>query len=108
MTDYITVEPAAGQASAFASWCLSRDPGIQTVSAGGFLLKLDLYPDVPPELLEGGYVDGFPYDRPSPQPTRPKKAAPRKRGSAGQRSTPRKRGSAAQRTTQTKEGGNDA
>lgn len=46
---------------AFARWCLAQDPPIQTASATGFLVPLDLYPSVPPELLEGAYIDGYPY-----------------------------------------------
>ncbi|AMD42757.1 hypothetical protein SEA_XKCD426_16 [Streptomyces phage Xkcd426] len=68
MTDFLTIEPSPEHAPAFAVWCLGRDANVQTVSAGGFLVPLDWYPDVPPELLAGAHVDGFRYDHPSPQP----------------------------------------
>lgn len=76
MTDveYVTVEPAPENASAFAVWCLAKDPRVQTVSAGGFLVPLDWYAEIPPELLSGAYVDGFQYDRTAPQPSRPEPA----------------------------------
>lgn len=83
MTDFITVEPARDLAGNFAAWCIKQDPNILTVSGGGFLVSLDLYPDIPPALLEGAYVDGFPYNRPAPQPVPAKapakRTAPRKR-----------------------------
>ncbi|RPJ36976.1 MAG: hypothetical protein EHM35_07200 [Planctomycetaceae bacterium] len=68
MTDQILIEPAQGNAAAFAVWCLSRSANIRTVSAGGFLIPLDWYPDVPSELLEGAHVDGFLYNRPESKP----------------------------------------
>lgn len=68
MNDFLTVEPAPELASAFAVWCLGRDAGVQTVSAGGFLVPLNWYPDIPAELLSGAHVDGFALDQVSPQP----------------------------------------
>lgn len=59
--DHVTVEPTQALAAHLAVWLLSRDPNVQTVSAGGFLVALDLYADVPSDLLEGAYVDGFLY-----------------------------------------------
>lgn len=58
--NHVTVEPAPETRSALASWLLSRDPRVQTVSTG-FLVALDLYAEVPSELLEGAYVDGYRY-----------------------------------------------
>lgn len=60
MSDFLTVEPSPELAGRFAVWALSHDPHVKTVSAGGFLIRLDLYPDVPAELLVGAFVDGFP------------------------------------------------
>lgn len=69
MSEYLTVEPASERAPAFAAWCLGRDPRVQTVSAGGFLVPIDWYPDVPSDLLQGAFVDGFPVSgEDTPQP----------------------------------------
>lgn len=68
MSDFITVEPAAAARAAFAQWALANDPAVLTVGTGGFLIPLDDYPAIPPALLAGGHVDGFPVDRPAPQP----------------------------------------
>lgn len=62
MSDPIMIEPASSQRPTFAAWCLSQDPPIQTASASGWLVPIDLYPSVPAELLEGAYADGFPID----------------------------------------------
>jgi hypothetical protein len=65
----IHIEPAREQRRAFALWALSQTPKLQTSSSTGTDVPVDLFPDVPPELLEGAYVDGFPYGGPSaPQP----------------------------------------
>lgn len=94
MTEYIHVEPAHEHRPAFAAWGLRQFPPLQTASAQGWDVPLDLYADIPPELLAGGVVDGFPYGVPNPQPAPqapeggtepasvPRKAAP---------STPRRR-----------------
>jgi hypothetical protein len=66
MTEFLTIEPAPEHASRFAVWCLSRDARVQTVSAGGFLVPLDWYADIPPALLDGAYVDGFLVNVPEP------------------------------------------
>ena len=82
MTEYLTVEPSPELRTAFAAFALTRDPNVQTVSSGGFLVSLDWYPQVPSELLAGAYVDGFRYDLEHPQPAPadpPKPAAPRAR-----------------------------
>lgn len=78
MTDFITVEPARDLAGNFAAWCIKQDPNILTVSGGGFLVRLDLYPDIPAALLSGAYVDGYLYGQASPQPvaTKPADANP--------------------------------
>lgn len=76
MSEILTVEPSAEQRSAFARWALSKDPAVQTVGTGGFLIRMDDYVDAPAELLEGSYVDGFPYDRPAPQPELKTEAVP--------------------------------
>lgn len=59
MTEYVHVEPGYAQRPAFASWGLSQDPPLQTASASGWDVPVELYPSVPPELLEGAYVDGY-------------------------------------------------
>lgn len=66
MNDFLTVEPAPELASRFAVWCLGRDVQVQTVSGGGFLVPLDWYADIPAELLDGAYVDGFLVEAPEP------------------------------------------
>lgn len=73
MNDMIMIEPAGDRRPAFAVWGLAQDPKIQTASASGWLVPVGLYPSVPPELLEGAYVDGFLYDRPV-APTRAESA----------------------------------
>lgn len=73
MNDMIMIEPAGDRRPAFAVWGLAQDPKIQTASASGWLVPVGLYPSVPPELLEGAYVDGFLYDRPV-NPTRAESA----------------------------------
>lgn len=64
MSDFIHIEPAHEKRRDFARWALAQTPKLQTSSSTGTDVPVDLYPDVPPELLEGGFVDGFPYDRP--------------------------------------------
>lgn len=64
MDDPIMIEAAGPHRPAFAAWCLAQDPPIQTASATGFLVPVDLYPSVPPEVLEGAYVDGYLYGGP--------------------------------------------
>lgn len=68
MTDSIHVEPAHELRPGFALWTLSQDPQPLTTSTG-FDVRLFQYPSIPPELLEGAYVDGYLYDGPAaPQP----------------------------------------
>lgn len=57
----VFIEPSEGNRRGFARWCLDQVPPIQTAGSTGSLVPLDLYPSVPPELLDGAYVDGFPY-----------------------------------------------
>lgn len=64
MSDFVHIEPADNQRRAFARWALSQTPKLQTSSSTGTDVPLDLYPDVPPELLEGAFVDGFRYGGP--------------------------------------------
>lgn len=64
MNDPIMIEPAGPNRPAFAAWGLAQDPPIQTATASGWLVPVELYPAVPTELLDGAYVDGFLYDRP--------------------------------------------
>jgi hypothetical protein len=61
--EYLFIEPAKQHRRGFARWCLAQDPRIETASSTGSNVPVDLYPAVPPELLEGAYVDGFPYGR---------------------------------------------
>jgi hypothetical protein len=79
MTEYVHVEPSHDQRPFFALWCLAQEPPIQTASASGFDVPTDRYPFVPPEYLEGAYVDGFRLDRQAAQP------APRTEGFQGPR-----------------------
>lgn len=82
MTDFVTVEPAHKMRGPFALWCLAQTPQIMTSSASGFDVPMSLYPDVPPELLSGAYVDGFLYDHPAPQPAAAEPVAPPSEASA--------------------------
>lgn len=68
MTHTIHVEPAHANRQAFAKWALSQDPKIQTASATGSDVPVDLYPAIPAELLEGAYVDGYLYRGADPVP----------------------------------------
>jgi len=69
MTDFVHIEPADDQRRAFARWALSQTPKLQTSSSTGTDVPVDLYPDVPVELLEGAFVDGYRYGGPAaPQP----------------------------------------
>ncbi len=96
MDGFLPVEPDEIKAAALAGWLLGRDPGVRTVSAGGFLVSLDLYPDVPAHLLEGAYVDGFPVgqktaDKPQAAPEDGVRgAAPGKSTTPQKSTTPRK------------------
>lgn len=58
MTNDLHVEPADGQRGALALWLLERNPRTLTTSTG-FRVPLELYPDVPAELLADAYVDGY-------------------------------------------------
>lgn len=64
MTDTIHIEPNKAHRPAFALWGLAQDPPLQTATASGWDVPLALYPDVPPGLLEGAYVDGYVHDGP--------------------------------------------
>lgn len=68
VTTFVHIEPGEGQRQGFARWCLAQEPRIETASATGSDVPLDLYPTIPSELLEGAYVDGYPYGQPQPQP----------------------------------------
>lgn len=68
MDGFIHVEPAHEQRPAFALWGLDQFPPLGTASAQGWDVPLDLYVSIPPELLAGAYVDGYPHDVPQPQP----------------------------------------
>lgn len=59
VTDPILIEPDWPHRPAFAAWGLAQDPPIQTATATGWLIPVDLYSSVPAELLNGAYVDGF-------------------------------------------------
>ena len=64
MNDPITIEPDGPKRPAFALWALSQEPPLQTSSASGWDVPLDLYPSVPAELLEGAYIDGYHHSGP--------------------------------------------
>lgn len=78
MTSFIYIEPAHEHRPAFAAWGLAQERPLQTATATGWDVPVDLYPSVPVELLEGAYVDGYPYGRGRPQPVKQDRAAPRK------------------------------
>lgn len=59
MTEFVHIEPGRAQRPAFAAWGLAQDPPLQTASASGWDVPLDLYPAVPVELLEGAFIDGY-------------------------------------------------
>lgn len=65
VSDLIMIEPDGPQRPAFAAWGLAQDPPLQTATASGWNVPVELYPSVPPELLEGAYVDGYLYDGPA-------------------------------------------
>lgn len=97
VTVYVHIEPGDTQRRAFARWCLAQEPRIETASASGSDVPLDLYPTIPPDLLEGAYVDGYPYGQPQPQPDvpltevrLPVDGGPKPRKQAARRRTTRK------------------
>ena len=59
MSELILIEPDGPHRPAFAAWGLAQDPPLQTATASGWLVPVDLYASVPAEVLEGAYVDGF-------------------------------------------------
>ena len=61
MTSFVHIEPGLDKRREFARWALAQTPKIQTSSSTGSDVPVELYPDVPFELLEGAFVDGFPY-----------------------------------------------
>ena len=61
MTVFVHIEPAHEQRPGFALWGLAQTPKLQTASATGWDVPVDLYPEVPVELLAGAYVDGYRY-----------------------------------------------
>lgn len=66
---HVHIVPAPEHRRDFARWCLAQNPRIETASANGSDVPIDLYPSVPVELLEGAYVDGFQHGGSgSPQP----------------------------------------
>ena len=52
MSDFIHIEPAHEKRRDFARWALAQTPKLQTSSSTGTDVPIDIYPDVPPELLE--------------------------------------------------------
>lgn len=89
MTDFIHIEPAREHRPAFAAWGLSLDKPLQTASATGWDVPLDLYPSVPTELLDGAYVDGYrftytaaPVVEPTAEPKKQTGRKPRKRAAS--------------------------
>lgn len=61
MSYSVLIEPADDKRAAFARWCLSQEPKIQTASAFGSEVDSELFKRVPEELLVGAYVDGRLY-----------------------------------------------
>jgi hypothetical protein len=56
--DYILIEPAPANRSAFARWCLAQNPPIPTATATGSRVPTDLFQAVPDELLAEARIDG--------------------------------------------------
>lgn len=100
MTEFVTVEPAHERRAEFALWCLSQTPQIMTSSASGFDVPMDLYPSIPEKLLNGAYVDGYHYDRPSPQPEAARPVAAPSETVAAARPATRKRGTRARKASE--------
>ena len=97
MTTHVYIEPADEQRRPFARWCLDQSPRIETASATGSNVPVELYPEVPVELLEGAYVDGYLFRSIDPVPAvRPDgsqpPAQPRARKSAARRGGGKQRG----------------
>ncbi|QBZ73502.1 hypothetical protein SEA_MISCHIEF19_17 [Streptomyces phage Mischief19] len=68
VTEHVYIEPAEDNRRQFARWCLDQTPRIETASATGSNVPVDLYPEVPATLLEGAYVDGYLYRKIDPVP----------------------------------------
>lgn len=90
MTDTVYIEPAHEHRPAFAAWGLAQTPPLQTASAQGWDVPLDLYPEVPPELLDGAFVDGYRYAVPMAQPVALAAEAPQEAPPQRKRTTSRK------------------
>lgn len=56
--DHILIEPAQAARQGFARWALSQEPRIETASARGFLVPIELFAGIPDELLDGSRIDG--------------------------------------------------
>jgi len=103
VTHKILIEPADEHRQEFARWCLAQQPRIETASATGSAVPVDLYPEVPVELLEGAYVDGYLYRSADPKPAvRPDGAQPpaQARSSAPRRQGGKRKPRAAQTAAQ--------
>lgn len=76
----IHVEPADEHRRGFARWCLAQTPRIETASATGSDVPLDLFKDIPGELLDGALVDGQPFSHvPDDEPEQQAPKAPAKK-----------------------------
>lgn len=100
MTDFVTVEPAHEQRPEFALWALAQSPPLNTSSASGFDVPVSLYPSIPEKLLNGAYVDGYHYNRPSPQPEAARPVAAPSETVAAARPATRKRGTRARKASE--------
>lgn len=58
---FIHIEPGPVQRGRFAQWAIAQTPPLQTVGHNAFDVPIALYATIPPELLDGAYVDGYPY-----------------------------------------------
>ena len=68
MTVFIHVEPSREQLPAFALWTLDQKPPLPTSGPASWDVPVALYAVLPPELLAGAYVDGYPFDHAQEQP----------------------------------------
>lgn len=72
----VLIEPADDQRRAFARWCISQSPRIETATAFGTEVDAETFKRIPEPLLVGAYVDGRLYRHVAVAPAAEETAAP--------------------------------
>lgn len=103
VTEHVHIEPANKHRRSFARWGLAQEPPVYNTTERGWDVPLDLYPQVPAELLDGALVDGYPYAGAAPAPAPAKPVAGRTEGVQAPRKRARSRSGQHQVTKAQKE-----